>query len=189
MEIGKRTFQMVLVGLAIVVLAAVGLVVAQNQQPPQSPQAAESQIATETPAAVRDLPADIPRITPAQQDFGAVRKSFDLYAGTALACEKDSEQERAVVTKALAAEEAAAAAPRMSQLPSPLPLPIQVADEVTVVVEQLRGIGRSLDQIAANKEDEADYAGANQLRRVAARIRREARLLREGKSAPDVSLR
>jgi len=178
---------MVLAGMMIAVLAAVGLGVAQNQQPLEPPQVVKPPIATETAPEIANVPADIPRLTPAQQNFDIVRDK-GLFAGSSALGGGDPEQVRAAALQALAAEEAAAA-PRVSQLPNQMPLPIQVADEVTLVVDELRGIARQLDLIAANDEDGADYARADRLRRAAARIRREARELREGKPTPEASLR
>ncbi len=74
------------------------------------------------------------------------------------------------------AYEAQQDAPQVSSVPqTPTPWPAQLDD--LELVEQLRQTSRLLDTRAADSEATADYQRADQLRRLARRLRRQARQL------------
>jgi hypothetical protein len=171
MAVFQRNWRLAALISACSLLAALGFVLAQEPQAKLKPDTAVEAPVSDKPSVSMSV-VEAPQRRPLPQDYGPIPDHHHLFKGSAFDNGQNLAQERAAAFAAEAARE------EIASPPNALPLPIQVADEVVMITEQLRGVARNLDRVAADDEDEENYGRADQLRKTAARLRREARALR-----------
>jgi hypothetical protein len=170
MAVFQRNWRLVALISSCSLVAALSFALAQDQSGVTPKPVSNSPASTGDKPAVDKTP-EAPRLSSLPPDFGAIHQRQNPFKGSTLGGENLEHERAAAFARVVAQEEAAS-------LPSPLPLPIQVADEVVMITEQLRSLARNLDRVAADEEDEGNYKRADQLRKTAAKLRREARTLR-----------
>ena len=129
MAVFQRNWRLVALISACSLLAALGFVLAQEQPAATSKAAVPVESMAETSVSEEPIAkqsADTPRLSSLPPDLGAIHQQQNPLKGSTLGGE-NLDHERAAAFARVAAEETAAA------LPSSLPLPIQIADEVVMI--------------------------------------------------------